>query len=212
MDILEKFYKIRAWFEQEDARIRQREGKPFFRTSHGLWGAAGMLDMFEFFLKTQGYIETHDISFADYGSGDGRIVLIAALFMPATGIEGQENLTQIALKAKAELVQEIPELKRAEFKTADYYEEEHNTYDFIFFFPDHPFPEAFQEKLQKEFTGHLLVYNKIHSPEKIAKGKTYWIQQVPIMSFPINKEEKDLFSSPFLQDKYQQGSTNDKEQ
>ena len=194
MDILEKFYKIRSWYDKYDQEIRKREGKPFFRTSHGLWGAAGLLDMFEFFTK----IDAEKFTFADYGSGDGRIVLIAALFTQATGIEGQEDLTHIAQKAKKELIKDIPELDRATFKTGNYYEESHNDYDILFFFPDHAFPEAFQEKLKEIFSGHLIIYTKIHSPSLLKKGKTYWVQQVPIVSYPVNITEENLFLAPLF--------------
>jgi len=206
MDLLDKLRLIRDYYEKHDAEVRAREGKLFFRTSHGLWGAAGMLDMFEFFMKA----DTGRFTFADYGSGDGRIVLIAALFGKATGIEGEEKLVALSNNAKRELRKKIPELERAEFKVGDYYEEQHKDYDLLFFFPDHPFPEEFQKKLLKNFEGYLLVYNKIHSPELLKKGKTYWVQQLPIISYPVNRPEEDLFSfSENQQEKHEDNPSED---
>ncbi len=179
MDISEKFELIRKYYEKVDANVRKRENKPFFRTSHGLWGAAGMLDMFEFFLKNEEKVSKG--VFADYGSGDGRIVLIASLFTDAVGIEGEQELVDIAEQAKKELA--IPELSGASFKCKNYYEEEHKKYSIIFTFPDHPFPEEFEKNLVENFSGTLLVYNNIHRPNLLKKGKTYWVQQMPIVSY-----------------------------
>lgn len=192
MDLLDKLQLIRDWYDKHDQRIREREGKPFFRTQYGLWGAAGMLDMFEFFMKA----DFGRFRFADYGSGDGRIVLVAALFGQALGIEGEQELVELGEQARDELIQNIPELERARFKQGDYYEENHDDYDILFFFPDHPFQKAFQEQLLKTFHGYVLVYNQIHSPELLTKGKTYWVQQLPIVSYPVNVEEHNLFSPP----------------
>lgn len=191
MDVLDKLRLIRDWYETHDAMIRKREGKPFFRTQFGLWGAAGMLDMFEFFMK----IDSGRFRFADYGSGDGRIVLVAALFGDAAGIEGEEALVRVGERAKKELIKKIPELERATFKVGDYYEEAHDDYDLLFFFPDHAFPEEFQKQLLRDFHGYVLVYNKIHAPEHLTKGKTYWVQQLPIVSYPVNLPEQDLFTN-----------------
>lgn len=192
VDILEKFFRIRAWYAAHDETVRKREGKSYFRTEHGLWGAAGMLDVFELCMKAK--IEQYG-TFADYGSGDGRIVLIAALFGDAVGIEGSAELTNLAEQAKAELVKDIPELKRATFKTGDYYEEKHNDYGVLFFFADHPFPAEFQKTLRRTWEGILLVYGQIHVPELLVKGKSYWSQQVPIITYWVNKEESLLFKN-----------------
>lgn len=189
MDLVHKFDLIKNWYEKQDQTVRDREGKPFFRTSHGLWGAAGMLDMFEFFLKN----ETNDLKlgvFADYGSGDGRIVLIASLFTEAVGIEGEQELVDLGEQAKKELADQIPELSRATFKCKNYYEEQHDDYAIIFTFPDHPFPEDFEKKLLKTFSGTLLVYNDIHKPNLLKKGKTYWVQQIPIASYASCDESR----------------------
>lgn len=189
MDLVHKFDLIKNWYEKQDSIIRDREGKSFFRTSHGLWGAAGMLDMFEFFLKN----EADDFKsgvFADYGSGDGRIVLIASLFTDAVGVEGEQELVDLSERAKKELIEHIPELSRATFKCKNYYEEKHDEYGTIFTFPDHPFPEVFEKKLL-EFSGTLLVYNNIHRPNILKKGKTYWVQQIPIVSYACGESGRE---------------------
>lgn len=193
MDLIDKFEKIRDWFEKQDTLVKKREGHSFFRTEHGLWGATGMHDIFELFLKNEEFTQ---MQFTDFGSGDGRIVLIAALFMnnnnKARGIEGSKELVALANKAKEDLKKDIPELERVEFECANYYEknlEEYgskNNQGILFFYPDHSFTKEFQEKIQKEFTGYVFVYNNIHSPTQLKKGKTYWHQQVPMVSYFVN--------------------------
>lgn len=186
MDTLLAFEKIKAWYDKHDNNIRCREGKSFFRTSHGLWGSSGMLDVYELFLR----YNLDSKVFADYGSGDGRIVLIASLFTKAVGIEGDKEVHEVALQAQEELSKDIPQLKEAQFILGNYYKQEHNTFDILFFYPDHAFPETFQKELLKNFDGHLLVYNKIHEPALLKKGKTYWHQQVPIVSYPLGNVEE----------------------
>lgn len=191
MDIIQKLDIIKAYFEKRDHERLMKGIVPVHNTDFGLWGAAGMLDAYEFFSKIE--LERFE-KFADYGSGDGRIVLIAALFVDAVGIEGDTELHEIALEAKNKLIKEIPELERANFKCSNYYNENHNEYDMIFFFPDHPFPRKFEKELKENFEGYIIIYNQIHIPHGLKKGKTYWVQQIPIGSYPVNIEEEDLFA------------------
>jgi hypothetical protein len=120
-------------------------------------------------------------------------VLVAALFTDAVGLEGSNALCRVAVQAKEELMKEIPELKRAKFKHSDYYEERHKDYDVLFFFADHPFPLEFQKTLRRTWEGILLCYGQIHLPELLKKGKSYWVQQVPIVTYWINKKEEALW-------------------
>lgn len=188
MDVALAFEKIKDWFDEHDKKVLEAEGKSFFRTSHGLWGSSGMMDVYELFLQHN----LGDKFFADYGCGDGRIVLIAALFTQAVGIEGDEEVLQVAQKAKEELIKDIPELSRASFKLSNYYEENHNAYDILFLYPDHPFPEKFEKELLECFSGYVLVYNDIHKPALLKKGKTYWYLQVPIVSYPLGDVEESF--------------------
>ena len=190
MDISEKIKIIASYFQQRDETIKKKHGKPFFNTTHGIWGASSIIDAYELFLKMR-LEEYHD--FVDLGSGDGRIVFVAALFTNATGIEADEQLHNIAEQAKHDLQEQIPEFKRCTLRYADYSKEDLTSYDVPFTFADHHWNEEFEEKLLTTVHGVLLSYNKIFLPKKLKKGKTYWIQQLPIISYHLNIQEKNIF-------------------
>jgi hypothetical protein len=191
MDIYDKFKIIESYFKTLDEKTKKIHGKPFFDTKFGIWGASGTLDVFELFIKTK--LDERK-GFVDLGSGDGRIVLIAALFTNSLGVEGDERLHRVAEEAKVELIKKIPELERCKLKNADYTKENLSKYEILFTFCDHKWNEEFEKKLQNECKGTLLSYNNIFLPEKLKKGKTYWMQQIPIVSYPLNIKENDLFT------------------
>jgi len=193
MELFKAFEIIKKAYEEYDTTLKQKHGKPFFDTEHGIWGASAMLDTFELFMKM--HLDEKK-SFVDLGSGDGRVVLIASLFTNATGIEGNEELTKTAIAFRDRLGQEIPELLKAKFLQKDYTTEPLGQYEILFTFADHPWSEAFEKKLLNECDGYLLSYNRIFLPQTLKKGKTYWIQQLPIISYPLNRAEEDLFGRP----------------
>ena|GEM_PF-1085898 len=80
----------------------------------------------------------------------------------------------------------------AELKNKNYYDEDFSGYEIIFMFPDNRYDARMVGKLLTEFKGYLFVYNRIHSPPGIKAGKTYWIDQMPIASYPINVEDENL--------------------
>jgi hypothetical protein len=190
MDIEEKFRIIERHYKEVDEKVKAKEGKPFFDTTHGIWGASCMLDVYELFLKIK---LNERKGFVDLGSGDGRIALIAALFTDACGIEADLSLCEIAKRVQKDLVHKIPELLRCVFVHADYTKINLSKYNILFTFADHSWSADFEKKLLNECQGTLLSYNKIFLPKMLKKGKTYWIQQLPIISYPLNTEEEVLF-------------------
>jgi hypothetical protein len=176
--------------------VRAKHGKPFFDTTHGIWGASSMLDAFELFLKIR--LEERK-GFVDLGSGDGRIALLAALFTESCGIEADAELCMTAAKIKEELQEKIPELARCTLIKADYMTHSLSQYSILFTFADHAWSPDFEQKLLDECKGILLSYNRIFLPKKLRKGKTYWIQQLPIISYPLNIDEEDLFGKGYAQ-------------
>jgi hypothetical protein len=191
MDIDEKFRIIERHFSALDAK-RRTEGKHLFHdTAHGIWGPSSMLDAYELFIRMR--LDEKN-GFVDLGSGDGRIALIAALFTKSCGIEGDNALSAIAEEARKTLMGRVPELKRCEITCGDYTRKDLSRFDVLFTFADHPWSASFEQKLLRECTGVLLSYNKIFLPTRLTKGRTYWIQQLPIVSYPLNKNDEDLFA------------------
>src|SRR3989344_9460672 len=113
MDIYEKFKIIEHRFKQLDEEIRRENRQLHFDTKDGIWGPSSTLDVFEFLMKIKLGERSH---FLDFGSGDGRIVMIAALFTKASGIESEHSLTERAIRIKDELRKSIPELATCAFK------------------------------------------------------------------------------------------------
>jgi SAM-dependent methyltransferase len=72
--------------------------------------------------------------FLDLGSGDGRVVLLAALLgAEATGIEWDRELHETALRAKDAVKQLVP-VKHAALKRGDFFKESFRKYDVVFYF------------------------------------------------------------------------------
>jgi hypothetical protein len=186
MDLEQKFRIIQDRFRQLDEETKKLHGKPFFDTAHGIWGASSLLDIYDLFLKIK--LDERK-ALVDLGSGDGRVSMVAALFTKSLGIEGDAKLSAIASRIKNELLHEIPELSRCHLKCADYTAEDLSEFEILFTFADHVWDMSFEEKLQNTCNGYLLSYNNIFLPQKLKKGKTYWVQQLPIISYPLNTDE-----------------------
>ncbi len=177
------FLKIKEEYEREDREGLRRGQLPMRTTTIGFWGTTNLEDAYHLFTRIGLERFTH---LADLGAGDGRVVAVAALFTRATGVEGDHELVE---KGK-ELFQRLG--VRAILKEKDYRDENLTSYDAIFMFPDKRYDERMLAKLKREFTGYLFIYNNIHAPPGFKKGKTYWVGQLPIASYPINTAEENL--------------------
>jgi len=175
-----KFSEIEEEYNRFYTEIMKAGELPIRKTKKGLWGTTQCSTVFELFKK----ISLQNCkSFMDLGSGDGKVVLIASLFTKAAGIEydkelvGKSNEIKKKLKLKAEFIQ------------GDFFEHNISRYDIIFMNPDQEFKHGLDEKLLKEMRGKLICFSLIYSPDKLKKGKTYWIDQVPFTMYtvPIKK-------------------------
>jgi SAM-dependent methyltransferase len=103
--------------------------------------------------------------FLDLGSGDGRVVFLAAVLgADATGIEYDGAIHDIALAARRRLRRIVP-AGRATLKQGDFFEEEVSRYDVIFYFGDGTYLEdRMLAKLRREMRpGAVLLL--AHMPE-----------------------------------------------
>jgi SAM-dependent methyltransferase len=177
-----KFELLCHRYTQEDERAKRLHDKPFFDTEKGIWGASSMLDVFAIFTR-MGLDERK--AFVDLGCGDGRIALLAALFVESVGVEYDKALCETAERIRRELLPSVPELARCRFVWGDYVSMDLSHYDTLFMYADHPFDAAFERKLLRECAGVLLCYNKIFLPKILKKGPTVWNQQVPVVTYPL---------------------------
>lgn len=177
------FKQIKEYYDTRDREGLKRGKLPMHTTEWGFWGTTNMNDAHLFFtrIKLQRFSK-----FIDLGCGDGRVVHVASLFTNATGIEGDEELANVGREAAVTLGGD------GTVKHGDYYEENFSQYDIIFMFPDRKYDALMVGKLLSEFKGYLFVYNRVYAPPGIKPGKTYWIDQMPIASYPIGIEEENL--------------------
>src|SRR3989338_6809376 len=95
---------------------------PLKETEKGFWGISACEEVYELFKKLE--LSKYK-NFLDLGSGDGRVVLIASLFVKnSAGIEYDKELYNISLKIKEKL-----KIKNANFINGDYLEHDFGYYD-----------------------------------------------------------------------------------
>lgn len=168
-DITDIKNKYRLFYEN-----LERKGKLKVRdTEKGIWGTSDIENVYELFRK----IDLRGKSFLDLGSGDGCVVLTAALFTDkAAGIEFDQELNDKAIEIRDSL-----NLK-AKLIKGDFLDHDISSYDIVFINPDHEFKEL-DEKLAKELKGTLYVYNLVFEPNMLKKYQKIWLDQVPVTIF-----------------------------
>lgn len=171
--MLQKTQRIIDYFENLDSKL----GNIVRNTKKGIFGTSDLKVMNKFFEDISLTTKKH---FLDIGSGDGRVVILASEYTKASGIEIDEEL--IKESKEHNIILET----KAEFLCQDYEGYSYEAVDIIFSFADHFFSEKFIEKLKKEFSGTLYVYEGVFLPENIKKGKTFWIGQNKIISYEFN--------------------------
>ncbi|PIN87273.1 hypothetical protein COV19_00115 [Candidatus Woesearchaeota archaeon CG10_big_fil_rev_8_21_14_0_10_44_13] len=153
--MLHKFTQLKKEYDSYSVSLIPKH-KLLRETSLGYYGSAPADPVFNFFRKME--LEKKK-SFLDLGSGDGKVVLIAALFTKAAGIEIDMELIKVSGKMKKKLG------IRAEFLREDYLMHDLSKYEILFLNPDQPF-YALEKKLRKEMkkTARLVVLGNLYRP------------------------------------------------
>lgn len=184
-----KFTRLKEYFDRLDMQLIEKKGLSVFATSYGIYGSSSLFDVFELFER----MRLHERArLVDLGSGDGRVALLAALFTSSAGMEGDEELHALASKAKEDLLEHIPELARCDLSRTDYMGESLASFDTLFIYADHNWPESFQRKLLEECRAVLVSQHNIFRPDRLRKGRTYWVEQIPFVTYHLNVEEEAL--------------------
>ncbi|MDD3175413.1 MAG: class I SAM-dependent methyltransferase [Candidatus Nanoarchaeia archaeon] len=166
------FLRLKQVFDTIDEEYKTT-GKYVFKTSKGIFGVSDLEILNKFFKK----INLNE-NFLDLGSGDGRVVFLASLFCNATGVEFEKDLVDLSEKYKKELN------FNCEFICDNFENLDFSKYNILFSYSDSFFSDKFVEKLKKEFKGTLYVYQGVFLPN-LKKGKTIWIEQIPIISYEL---------------------------
>jgi|TARA_Y100000310_G_C20701315_1_gene830209 hypothetical protein len=138
-----------------------RKGKlPLWSTGKGFFGGVVADEIYEAFKRIN--LHKHK-SFVDLGSGDGKVVLTAALFCKrAVGVEIDENLFNKSLEMQRKLY--IP---NAIFHNNDFYDHNISEFDIVFVYPDSPMHRGMEKKLLNELRGKLLHYGYHFHPQNL---------------------------------------------
>lgn len=167
----QQFQRIKEYFDEKDRSYARVGRLPLGSTEKGFWGTAHLDDCYELF-KRIGLDSAK--SFLDLGSGDGRVVLVASLFCPASGIEFDAKLHAEAVAAKDALG------RSATFICGDYTDHDLSVHDVWFSYADHNF--SWLEKKADELTA-LYLYHDTYHPDFLEKGKIEWIGQIPVFRY-----------------------------
>ncbi len=148
-----------------------RKGKlPMWSTEKGFWNAAIADEVYEAFKKIR-LLEFKN--FLDIGSGDGKVVLIAALFCEnAEGVEIDAFLHNKALEIKNKL-----KIENSAFHNKDLFQHDFSKYDILFLSPDTPLERGLEDKLLKEMKGKLVHYGHHFHPRFLKKEKSFLVNE-----------------------------------
>lgn len=164
----QKFLQIKKEYDAFYRSLLQRGRLPMWSTEKGFWNASASDEVYQAFKK----IKLHKAkSFLDIGSGDGKIVLIAALFCKsAEGIEIDDVLHHKALEMQIKFG-----IKNAVFHNKDFFEHDFSKYDILFSAPDAPFERGIENKLLKEMKGKLLHFGHHFHPANLKKEDSFLV-------------------------------------
>lgn len=180
MSLKEKFKIIQQYFAGLDSNKENKDEETVFKTNKGIFGTSDTQTIFDFFMQIR---LDKKKQFVDLGSGDGRVVIIAALFTKAIGIESDKKLHEESIQHAIAL-----------HSTAEFLQQDYETYDFsksdiLFSYADHFFTPSFIKLLEKEFSGSLFIYQGVFLPENLPKGRTYWVGQTPLISYEFSPKK-----------------------
>jgi len=165
------FQRIKQYFDRKDRELNMKGKLPLGSTEKGFWGVTHLDDFYAWCTL----VELEKFSkFIDLGSGDGRAVLVAALFTAAAGVEFDERLHEQALQAAKELV------LAASFIKGDYTQLDLSEYDVWFCYADHNFNWLEPKQLELQ---HLYLYHDTFHPHFLHKEKIIWIGQIPVFHY-----------------------------
>ena len=162
------FARIKEEYENFYKSLMKRGRLPMRSTEKGFWNASSSDEVYEAFKKTK----LHKFkSFLDIGSGDGKVVLIAALFCKSTdGIEIDDLLHHKAVEMQAKLG-----FGNATFHNKDFFEHDFSKYDVLFLAPDAPLDRGLENKLLKEMKGKLIHCGHHFHPKSLKKENSFLV-------------------------------------
>ena len=152
---------------EEIKKIYGKIHKDFLRTGKmltqhhkdGVWAPSIPKEAYKIFDR----YSDKNLRFLDLGSGDGIVVMIASLFFKrATGIEIAKQFYDISIDVQAKLNR-----PNVDFLMDDFYNLNFGDYDLLYIAPDKEFSLKFENKIERELNGKLIVYSSIFQPKTL---------------------------------------------
>ncbi|MFH0874303.1 MAG: class I SAM-dependent methyltransferase [archaeon] len=154
------FNQIKQEYDDFYKSLMKKGKLPLWGTEKGFWGGVIADEIYTAFKKIG--LQNHK-NFIDLGSGDGKVVLTAALFCErAIGIEIDNSLYNKSMEMQRKL--NIP---NAIFYNGDFNDHSISGYDYVFVYPDSPMHRGMEKKLLNELTGKVLHYGHHFHPENL---------------------------------------------
>ena len=155
------FRKIKTAYQEFYQKLELLENRPPYRpTQSGMWATSAAEEVYRAFCHFELDQYCH---MADLGSGDGIVVVIASLFIQATGYELDEWLYQQSIKFGHSL-----NLSKAAFLRTDFLRASLTSFDLLYLYPDKPFYQL-EERLLTTWEGCLLVKGPHFPPRYLRK-------------------------------------------
>ena len=162
------FARIKEEYENFYKSLMKKGRLPMHSTEKGFWNASSSDEIYEAFKKVK---LNKFKNFLDIGSGDGKVVLIAALFCKnAEGIEIDDLLHSKAVEMQAKLG-----FGNAVFHNKDFFEHDFSKYDALFLAPDTPLNRGLENKLLKEMKGKLIHFGRHFHPKSLKKEGSFLV-------------------------------------
>ncbi len=155
--------QIKTMYATFERSLMAKGMLPMLDTGVGYWGVTNINDLHEALKQIEIHMHKHLL---DLGSGDGRVVLLAAaLGIKATGVEADDWLINCSLDIKRKL--NLPHFKNVLFLKDDFMKMGIGQYDLLYVSPDKPFHRGLEQKLQREMTGNLIVHGFEFRPQTL---------------------------------------------
>lgn len=147
--------QVKAMYKQFESYLLKNGIHLAKDTGTGYWGVTPLEELHELFQQIGIHKHKHLL---DLGSGDGRVVLLAAAMgIKATGIETDGWLLRTALELKRKISH--PSMENASFVSDDFMKMDISDFDIVYISPDKPFYRGLDRKLGKELKGRLIVHS-----------------------------------------------------
>lgn len=176
------FLEIKEEYEIFYKNLMKRGKLPMWSTEKGFWNASQSDEVYEAFkkIKLQKFRK-----FLDIGSGDGKVVMIAALFCKnAEGIEIDDLLHNKALEMCSKFG-----FWNVAFHNKDIFEHDFSKYDILFLAPDAPLERGLENKLLKEMKGKLIHFGHHFHPRNLKKEDSFLVNGNLVTVYSNSKQK-----------------------